>query len=66
MGMKSPTGFTIGRPVLKPLVLPVMTRDQFVTRGHADDKMEIAALFQTYMFYHDTHNGEGVASLFTK
>jgi SnoaL-like domain len=62
--VKSPTGFTIGEPVLKALTLPVLTRDQLVTRGHAEDKMEIAALFQAYMFYHDTHNGEGVASLF--
>lgn len=61
----SPTGFLIGVPVLKPMVLPALSRDQLVTRGHADDKTEITALFQAYMFYHDTHNGEGVASLFT-
>jgi hypothetical protein len=66
MPATSPTGFTIGRPVLKPMALPVLTRDQLVTKGHADDKLEIAGLFQTYMLYHDTHNGEGVASLFTK
>jgi hypothetical protein len=43
----------------------VLTRDQLVTRGHAEDKAEIAALFHAYMLYHDTHNGPGVASLFT-
>lgn len=64
-GAKSPTGFTILQPITKPLRLPLMSRDQLVTRGHADDKLEIADLFQAYMFYHDTHNGEGVASLFT-
>jgi hypothetical protein len=62
----SPTGFVIGEPVTHPMRLPVLTRDQLVTRGHAEDKAEIAELFQTYMFYHDTHNGEGVASLFTE
>jgi len=64
-GSKSPTGFTVLRPVTKPLRLPLVTRDQLVTRGHADDKLEIADVFQAYMFFHDTHNGEGVASLFT-
>jgi SnoaL-like protein len=64
-GSKSPTGFTVLRPVTKPLRLPLVTRDQLVTRGRADDKLEIADLFQAYMFFHDTHNGEGVASLFT-
>lgn len=61
----SPTGFVIGEPVTHPIRLPVLTRDQLVTRGHAEDKAEIAELFHTYMFYHDTHNGGGVASLFT-
>jgi SnoaL-like domain len=60
----SPTGFVIGEPVTHPIRLPVLTRDQLVTRGHAEDKMEITALFEAYMFYHDTHNGPGVASLF--
>ena len=64
-GAKSPTGFTILRPVTRPLPLPLLTRDQLVTRGHADDKLEVADLFQAYMFCHDTHNGEGVAGLFT-
>ena len=36
-----------------------------VTRGHADDKQEIADLLYTYVWYHDTLNGPGVASLFT-
>jgi hypothetical protein len=62
----SPSGFIIGEPIRKPMPFPRLTRDQLVTRGHADDKAEIDALLQTYMFYHDTHDGEGVASLFTK
>ncbi|MGA7107125.1 MAG: nuclear transport factor 2 family protein [Terracidiphilus sp.] len=60
----SPTGFPLDKPVMTPVALPMRTRDQLVTHGNADDKAEIAALFNTYMLYHDTHNGEGVASLF--
>jgi hypothetical protein len=44
----------------------MLTRDQLVTKGHADDKAEIAGMFYAYIFYHDSHNGPGVASLFTK
>src|SRR5262249_21764067 len=64
-GAKIPTVFSILRRVTAALRLPIVTRDQLVTRGHADDKLEIADLFQAYMFFHDTHNGEAVASLFT-
>jgi hypothetical protein len=64
--LMSPTGFLIGEPIRKPVRLPLLKRDQLVTRGHADDKAEIDALLQAYMFYHDTHNGEGVASLFVE
>ena len=60
---QSTTGFPLGQPVRTPMPLP---KGQLVTRGHADDKEEIAPLFQAYMFYHDTHNGPGVASLFAK
>jgi SnoaL-like domain len=53
-------------PILAPVTPPLLTRDDLVTRGHADDKTEIADLFYAYIFYHDSHNGPGVASLFTK
>lgn len=62
---KSPTGFPLMGPTLAGTVPPVLTRDDLVTRGHADDKLEIASLFYTYIWYHDSHNGPGVASLFT-
>ena len=59
-------GLPIDGPVKTPVQLPMLTRDQLVTRGHAEDKAEIADLFYAYVFYHDSHNGPGVASLFTK
>jgi hypothetical protein len=62
----SPTGLPLIGGVLKAITLPVLTRDQLVTRGHADDKQEIADLLLTYLWYHDTNNGEGVASVFAK
>jgi hypothetical protein len=45
---------------------PFLTADQLLTRGHDDDKVEITNLLFTYGFYHDSGNGAGVASLFTK
>lgn len=62
---KSPTGFPLMGPTLKGTVPPLLTRDDLLTRGHADDKLEISSLFTTYIWYHDSHNGPGVASLFT-
>jgi hypothetical protein len=62
---KSPTGFPMTGGVLRPFVPPLRTKEDFVTRGNADDKLEIASLFYTYIWYHDSHNGAGVASLFS-
>lgn len=62
---KSPTGFSM-EPILKPTSFPMLTRDQLITRGHADDKLEIEALLNAYQFFHDTHNGKEIASLFVK
>jgi hypothetical protein len=62
---QSMNGLPLRGPVRTPVPLPMLTRDDLVTRGHADDKAEIADLFFAYIFYHDSHNGPGVASLFT-
>jgi hypothetical protein len=64
--LKSPTGLPLNGPIAKSTPLPVLTRDQLITRGHADDKLEIEGLLHAYQFFHDTHNAEGVASLFVK
>ena len=61
----SPTGLPLAGPILKPTPLPILTRDRLLTRGHAEDKLEIAELLYAYQFFHDTHNGEAIASLFT-
>ncbi len=63
---ESMNGFPLDRTVRAAIQPPLLTRDQLVTRGHAEDKEEITALFYTYIFFHDTNNGPGVASLFTK
>lgn len=63
--VQSINGLPIDGPVRTPVALPMLSRDQLVTRGNADDKAEIADLFFAYIFYHDSHNGPGVASLFT-
>jgi ketosteroid isomerase-like protein len=62
---QSVNGLPLSGPVRSPVPLPMLTRDQLVTHGNADDKAEIADLFYAYIFYHDSHNGPGVASLFT-
>jgi hypothetical protein len=60
------SGFPVVGGVLKPFTPPLMKRDDFITPGHADDKFEISSLFATYIWYHDSHNGAGAGSLFTK
>lgn len=60
----SPTGLPLGSAVLQPVPLPMLTRDKLLTRGRAEDKIEIAELMYAYQFFHDTHNGEAIASLF--
>ena len=49
---------------------PLLTRDQLVTRDNnlqeLEDKAEITNLLYAYGFFHDTGNGPGVISTFTK
>ncbi len=45
---------------------PFLTANQLLTKGSAQDVTEITNLLFTYGFYHDSGNGAGVASLFTK
>jgi ketosteroid isomerase-like protein len=53
-------------PVLAPVVLPFLNADQLLSKK--DDTKDIVAidqLFAAYVFYHDTFDGERLASLFT-
>jgi hypothetical protein len=59
-------GLPVGRPVKGAVTTPHMTRDMLLSKGHADDIVAVQQLFYAYLFYHDTHDGPGVASLFTK
>ncbi len=45
---------------------PFLTKEQLLTKGQDNDKVEITNLIYTYGFYHDSGNGPGVTSLFTK
>ena len=48
---------------------PFLTRDQLVNRDNVqdlEDKAEITNLLYAYGFYHDTSNGPGIISTFTK
>jgi hypothetical protein len=45
---------------------PFLTKEQLLTKGQDNDKVEITNLIYTYGFYHDSGNGAGVTSLFTK
>jgi len=58
-------GLPVGRPVKGAVTPPRMTRDMLLSKGHADDITAVQQLFYAYLFYHDTHDGPGVASLFT-
>jgi hypothetical protein len=53
-------------PVLKPTKIPFLNRNQLVTKGDPDDIVAIDQLFSLYAFYHDTQDGERLASLFTE
>lgn len=59
-------GLPVGKPVKGAIKTPHMTRDMLLSKGHADDIVAVQQLFYAYLFYHDTHDGPGVASLFTK
>lgn len=51
----------------KEIVQPtVMTRYQLHSEDHTADVVAIDSLWSNYTFYNDTHNGPGMASLFTE
>jgi hypothetical protein len=58
-------GLPVQHPVKGAVKPPRLTRDQLLSTGHADDIVAVQQLFGAYLFYHDTHDGPGVASLFT-
>jgi hypothetical protein len=52
-------------PVLGPVTLPFLNADQLLNKGNIADVVAIDQLFSAYVFYHDTFDGERLASLFT-
>ena len=58
-------GGVLSGPVLQPVVLPFLNADQLLTKGDTRDIVAIDQLFAAYVFYHDTFDGERLASLFT-
>lgn len=51
----------------KEIVQPtVMTRYQLHSEDHTADVLAIMSLWSNYTFFNDTHNGPGMASLFTE
>lgn len=58
-------GLPVGSPVKGAVTPPLQKRDSLLSKGHADDIVAVQQLFYAYLFYHDTHDGPGVASLFT-
>jgi|GEM_PF-5313320 len=52
-------------PVLGPVTLPFLNADQLLSKGNTADIVAIDQLFSAYVFYHDTFDGERLASLFT-
>jgi hypothetical protein len=51
-------------PVLQPTELPFLNPDQLLTENDARDVVAIDQLFAAYVFYHDTFDGQRLASLF--
>jgi hypothetical protein len=51
-------------PVLQATELPFFDADQILTQDDARDVVAIDQLFAAYVFYHDTFDGERLASLF--
>jgi hypothetical protein len=45
---------------------PVMTRYQLHSEDHTAEVLAIDSLWSNYTFYNDTHNGPGIASIFTE
>ena len=68
-GVRIPTTNIYGLPVAGPVTtmtaIPLRTQDQILPRkGFEGDIVAITQLQGLYEFYHDGHNGPGVASLF--
>jgi SnoaL-like domain len=61
-------GLPVGQPITSQITLPLLTKDQLVTldKNSMPDVLAIMQLQAAYEFYHDAHNGQGVASLFTE
>jgi hypothetical protein len=57
-------GLPIGSGITSSTKLPFLTKDQLYSRGHAEDYVEIQQVFYAYIFYHDSRNAPGQASLF--
>jgi hypothetical protein len=57
-------GLPIDEPITGTITAPLLTRDQILSRGNEADIVDILQLQAAYEFYHDGHNGPGVASLF--
>ncbi len=58
-------GLPVGSAVTSPIKPPFRTRDDLFNRGHAEDYVEASELLNAYIYYHDSANGLGIASLFT-
>ena len=59
-------GLPVAAPVKITTTIPLLTADEILPRpGHQGDIVDIIQLQGLYEFYHDGHNGPGVASLFT-
>ena len=53
-------------PTMEIVQPTVMTRYQLHSEDHTADVLAIDSLWANYTFYNDTHNGPGMASLFTE
>jgi hypothetical protein len=59
-------GLSVSQPIGTTTPLPLLTADDILPGpGHEADIVQIIQLQGLYEFYHDGHNGPGVASLFT-
>jgi hypothetical protein len=51
----------------KDIVQPTaLSRDELFSQDHTGDIVAIESVFSAYTFYNDSHNGPGIASLFTE
>ena len=62
--LTSPGEGSLAGPLLKPTTLPFLDADQLLTKGDTADVVAIDQLFAAYVFYHDSMDGERLASLF--